>query len=50
VGIAVALVATRRVALRPLETSGLARMFLVFPAVRKAIAELAGPGPRALSA
>ncbi|HEY4453582.1 MAG TPA: STAS domain-containing protein [Pseudonocardiaceae bacterium] len=49
-GIAMALVATRRVTLLPLELTGLARVFSVFPTVREAIAELGGHGPNALSA
>jgi anti-sigma B factor antagonist len=49
-GIAMALVATRRVTLLPLELTGLARVFSVFPTVREAVAELGGQGPDSLSA
>jgi anti-anti-sigma factor len=49
-GVTMGLVATRRVALLPLELTGLDRVFPVFPTVREAIAELGGQGPNALSA
>lgn len=49
-GITMALVATRRVTLLPLELTGLARVFPVFRTVRESIAELGGPGSNALSA
>ena len=47
-GIAMALVATRRVTLLPLELTGLARVFPVFRTVREAIAELGGPAARSV--
>lgn len=49
-GIAVALVATRRATLLPLELTGLTRVFSVFGSVREAVTELGGPGQDALSA
>lgn len=49
-GIAIGLVATRRVILLPLELTGLARVFPVFTTVRAALAELGGHAPGALSA
>lgn len=49
-GITIALVATRRVTLLPLELTGLARVFSVFPTVREAVAKLGGQGQHALSA
>jgi anti-anti-sigma factor len=49
-GIAMGLVATRRVTLLPLELTGLAWVFPVYPTVRDAVAELGGEGSAALSA
>jgi hypothetical protein len=49
-GIALGLVATRRVTLLPLELTGLAWVFPVFPTVGEAMAELGGEGTDALSA
>jgi anti-anti-sigma factor len=49
-GIAMGLVATRRVTLLPLELTGLAWVFPVYPTVRDAVSELGGEGLGALSA
>lgn len=49
-GVTVGLVAARRVALLPLQLTGLDRVFPVFPTVSEAIAELGGQGSNALSA
>jgi anti-anti-sigma factor len=49
-GIALGLVATRRVTLLPLELTGLAGVFPVFATVREAVAELHGKDTDALSA
>jgi anti-anti-sigma factor len=49
-GIAMGLVATRRVTLLPLELTGLARVFPVFATMRAALAELGGRATGAMSA
>ncbi|HEV3356784.1 MAG TPA: STAS domain-containing protein [Pseudonocardiaceae bacterium] len=49
-GIALGVVAARRVTLLPLELTGLTRVFAVFSTVRQALAELRGKDTGALSA
>jgi anti-anti-sigma factor len=49
-GIAMGLVAVRRVTLLPLELTGLTRVFPVYPSVREAVAGVRGQDTDALSA